>query len=196
MNRPAVHWHEGMFLRPHQFQAAEHHADQLTFAMPGAISLTTGGLRKLQIDQDALAAHRFVVRELEIRFRDGTIVTLPDDASELALDLQEAFEDGREADIYLAIPQYRPRQPNLETLSYRACPATAATRSIWKTRTRAPTRSPSPSVGSTSNSNTAARNSPGFEILQLARLEKSDRAEAVPQLANSYFPPVLNCDAC
>ena len=56
MNRPAVHWHEGMFLRPHQFQAADHHADQLTFRHARCDQPYYWGLRKLQIDNDALSA--------------------------------------------------------------------------------------------------------------------------------------------
>lgn len=195
MNRPAVHWHEGMFLRPHQFQAAEHHAEQLDFRHARCDQHYYWGLRKFLVDQDALAAHRFVVRELEIRFRDGTIVTLPDDASELALDLQEAFEGGREADIYLAIPQYRPRQPNLETLN--SGPSRYRSYSLDLEDENTGTN-PQPIAFRRLNIQLkhGREELSGFEILQLARLEKSDRAEAVPQLANSYFPPVLNCEAC
>jgi type VI secretion system protein ImpJ len=35
----------------------------------------------------------------------------------------------------------------------------------------------------------------GYEVLPLARVEKSQRAEATPQLDVTYIPPVLACDA-
>src|SRR4029079_15051209 len=35
----------------------------------------------------------------------------------------------------------------------------------------------------------------GYSVLPLARLEKSERAEATPRLDGSYIPPVLACDA-
>ncbi|MFO0812372.1 MAG: type VI secretion system baseplate subunit TssK [Gemmatales bacterium] len=195
MNRPAVHWHEGMFLRPHQFQAADHHADQLTFRHARCDQPYYWGLRKLQIDNDALSAHRFVIRQLEIRFRDGTIVTLPDDASELALDLREAFADGRVADIYLAIPQYRPRQPNLETATTGQARYRSYTLDLEDENTGT---NPQPIAFRRLNVQLkhGGEELSGFEVLQLARLEKSDRAEALPILTTSYFPPVLACDAC
>src|SRR5262249_43822056 len=35
----------------------------------------------------------------------------------------------------------------------------------------------------------------GYEVLPLARVEKSPRAEAAPQVDVTYIPPVLACDA-
>ena len=35
----------------------------------------------------------------------------------------------------------------------------------------------------------------GYETVPIARIEKSERAEATPQLDATYFPPVLACDA-
>ncbi|MGL5097285.1 MAG: type VI secretion system baseplate subunit TssK, partial [Planctomycetia bacterium] len=35
----------------------------------------------------------------------------------------------------------------------------------------------------------------GYEVLPIARLEKSARAEAVPQIDETYIPPLLACDA-
>ncbi|HMO36798.1 MAG TPA: type VI secretion system baseplate subunit TssK, partial [Gemmatales bacterium] len=195
MNRPAVHWHEGMFLRPHQFQAAEHHQAQVLFRQARCDQHYYWGLRKLVIDPDALAAHRFVIRELEIRLRDGTIITLPEDASELAIDLHEAFEGGREADIYLALPQFRPRQPNLETPSSGSARYRSFTLELEDENTGT---NPQPIAFRRLNIflKHGREELSGYETLQLARLEKSDRAEAVPQLSTSYFPAVLNTEAC
>jgi type VI secretion system protein ImpJ len=35
----------------------------------------------------------------------------------------------------------------------------------------------------------------GYEVLPIARIKKADRAEATPQLDESYIPPLLACDA-
>src|SRR5439155_24347982 len=42
---------------------------------------------------------------------------------------------------------------------------------------------------------TGADDHAGFDVLPLARLEQSPRAEAVPQLDIAYIAPVLACDA-
>src|SRR5450432_3886909 len=194
MNRPSVHWHEGMFLRPHQFQAADHHADQLACRHARCDQPYYWGLRKLQIDQDALSAHRVVIRALEIRFLDGTILSLPEDASELSMDLHEALETNREADIYLTIPQHRPRQPNLETSSSGPVRYRSYTLDLEDENTGTNAQ-PIAFRRLNVQLKHGREELSGFETLPLARLEKSDRAEAVPVLATTYFPPLLCCDA-
>ena len=54
----AVHWHEGVFLQPHHFQAEHRY---LTGRMHRALSWPvhhSWGLRSVQIDTDALANSR------------------------------------------------------------------------------------------------------------------------------------------
>src|SRR5262245_12897155 len=78
-DRP-IHWHEGMFLRPHHFQAADRHMRQYVSQQVRWDEHHYWGVRHLKHDPDALGAFRFVVRHLEARMRDGTPVVLPDDA--------------------------------------------------------------------------------------------------------------------
>src|SRR5947209_14890852 len=81
MTTPAVHWQEGMFLQPHHFQAATRHTADLVRFNARWDHFHNWGLRRLEYDKDALAGHQFVVRALEARLRDGTLVSLPDDAA-------------------------------------------------------------------------------------------------------------------
>ena len=71
MSVRAVHWHEGMFLRPHHFQAAQRRALHVLQQNVQWDSHHFWGVRKLKIDPDALTAFRFVVRELEARPNAG-----------------------------------------------------------------------------------------------------------------------------
>src|ERR1700724_2494653 len=89
----AVHWHEGMFLRPHQLQAAQRHAAQTLNLNTQCDHAHFWGLRSFELDRDALANHRFVVRRLRLRLRDGTLLNVPDDGTLLpALDLKPHME--------------------------------------------------------------------------------------------------------
>ncbi|MFQ3594478.1 MAG: type VI secretion system baseplate subunit TssK, partial [Gemmataceae bacterium] len=99
-----VHWDEGMFLRPHHFQAASRFA---------SLELARGdkwdqhynwGIRRIVIDGDALANHRLVIRRLQARFRDGTLVDLPEDGDVPALDFKAALEKSSSVDLFLALP--------------------------------------------------------------------------------------------
>src|SRR5262245_58840261 len=107
MTTPAVHWQEGMFLQPHHFQtAARHAADQLRRNVKWD-TYHNWGLRRLDYDRDALANGQLVVRALEARLRDGTVVALPEDAPVPELDFKDAYGPGRRVEVLLAVPQLR-----------------------------------------------------------------------------------------
>src|SRR6516162_4392771 len=89
-----VHWHEGMFLRPHHFQAAQrYYAHELERGTRWNLH-HDWGVRAIDLEREALANHRFVVRGLRARLRDGTLVSVPEDGDLPVLDLKPAFERG------------------------------------------------------------------------------------------------------
>lgn len=190
-----VHWHQGMFLRPQHFQAADRHAARVA-AQNARLDRWHGwGLRRCTLDADALAAFRLVVRDLEARFRDGTTVTLPEDAPLPDLDLKDTFAGRTTLDVFLAVPKFRPG-----TSTGTASPATAparfkvATVSVDDENTGQgpqPIAFRAPDVRFLVGDDDQA----GYDVLPLVRLEKSERAEATPRVAGGFIPPVLACDA-
>ncbi len=101
MSTRAVHWYEGMFLRPHHFQAAYRHALALDQQSEKWDLHFNWGLRAIELDREALANYRFVVRSVKVRLRDGTLVTLPEDGDPPILDLKPALEQGDNLLVYL-----------------------------------------------------------------------------------------------
>jgi len=64
-----VHWHEGMFLRPHHFQAADRYwADQVRQGSRWDLNYNWG-IRRIDIDLPALKNYRFVVNQLQARLK-------------------------------------------------------------------------------------------------------------------------------
>src|SRR6185295_4924142 len=107
MTARAVHWHEGMFLRPQQFQAAERHAHEI-LARNDRWDVHHGwGARRVEWEPEALATYRFALTRLDVRFRDGTTLSLPDDGALPALDLKPAFQKNNRVTIHVALPQLR-----------------------------------------------------------------------------------------
>ena len=53
-NRP-VHWHEGMFLRPQHFQAADRHWEELIAISSQWDNAYNYGLRSIELSPEALA---------------------------------------------------------------------------------------------------------------------------------------------
>ena len=97
MTARAVHWHEGMFLRPHHFQAMQRHWAYQSQRNDKLDHYYNWGLRSIDIDRDALANFRFEVHSLAVRLRDGTMVEMPGDGVLPAMELKGIFDDNRSA---------------------------------------------------------------------------------------------------
>jgi type VI secretion system protein ImpJ len=200
MTVPAVYWHEGMFLRPHHFQAADRHwADQLRHNARFDV-YHNWGVRAIDIDPDALKNYRFEVHRLEARLRDGTVVLADRDRNPLpGLDLRAAIEKlppGGMADVLLGVPVLQLGRENA-----------AAGGADTRYQIDAP-REPVPDENTGQNPRLVqyrwlnprlftadSQDATGYETIPVARLERSVQVSAPPQLHAWYIPPVLACDA-
>src|SRR4051812_21067638 len=190
----AVHWHEGMFLLPHHFQAAQRHAEAVA-ARGGKWDVHHNwGLRTFDLALDALANHRFVVSALQARLRDGTLVSVPDDGVLPALDLKPAFDQARSATVVLAVPVAKPGRANASPEPSDRVRYLVESLELEDENTGV---NPQPVEVRLLNARLMLATDPqaGFEVIPLARVEKSGRADAPPQLDSSFIPPLLACDA-
>src|SRR5262249_22859365 len=104
---------EGMFLLPSQMQAAERFGlRQLHLSHKWDLHYDWG-LRAIELDLGALANFRCSVRALKARLRDGTLISVPEDGSLGAVDLQPAFQRASPVTVYLALPQLRLGRSNI-----------------------------------------------------------------------------------
>jgi type VI secretion system protein ImpJ len=190
-----VHWHEGMFLRPHHFQAAQRHTQYLTHLGEKWDHHYNWGLGAADVDLDALANHRLVVRGLKARLRDGSLVSIPEEGTLPTLDLQTAFEGTTNPTVFLAVPVANLGQANVCTNGH----ANGARFRL--------------DVQELEDENTGVNPQPiqvrllnlkllldrddraGYDVLPLCRIHKSATAEATPELDVSYIPPLLACEA-
>ncbi len=195
MTARAVHWHEGMFLRPHHLQAAQRHNSYIAQLNEKWDVHYNWGLRAVELDRDALGNYRLVVRSLQARLRDGTPVSIPEDGTLPAADLKPAFEAENLVTIYLAVPLLHLGRANAAT-SARSDSARYLTDSL-ELEDENTGINPQPvqlrllNLKFLFSSQTQA----GYEVLPIARIKRSDRAEATPELDETYFPPLLACDA-
>src|SRR5262245_3320042 len=190
-----VHWHEGMFLRPHHFQAADRYTARLVDQGTRSACWYAWGYRRCTIDTEALGGFRLVVRELEARFRDGTTVSLPDDAPLPDLDLKPVFVGRNTLDVFLAVPKWRPGQPNVSSPTannparFRVSALHAGDENTAVNPHTVSFRAPD--VRLLLNDDDQS----GYEVPPPVRLDASERAEATPRIAGGFIPPVLPSDA-
>ncbi len=188
----AVNWQEGMFLRPHHFQAAHRFLAQTSQRNGKWDSHYNWGLRALELDLDSLANHRIVVRSLQARFRDGTLLSVPDDVELAPLNLKPELAQAANLTVYLALPIFSLGQANAGTQPFARFKVDTVPLEDENTGVN-PQSIPFRQLNAQLLCST--RDLQGYEILPIVRLEKSQRAEATPQVDESFIPSVLSCDA-
>jgi type VI secretion system protein ImpJ len=184
-----------MFLRPHHFQSAQRHWHHVANRSEKWDLHYNWGLRAIELDLDALANYRLVVRSLKARLRDGTLVAIPEDGILPQVELKAAFESGNAFTVFLAVPVV-----NLGRANVASNGTPEGVRYVVDTQPLEDENTgvnPQPIQVRLLNLKLllSHQDHAGYEILPIARIEKSPRAEATPQLDVTYIPPVLACDA-
>jgi type VI secretion system protein ImpJ len=196
MTTRAVHWHEGMFLRPQHFQAAHRYLVDVGRRNHNWDLHYNWGVRSIDLDQEALANHRLVIHSLEARMRDGTPVVIPRDGVLPTVDLRPAFQakDVRHFVVYLAAPALCLGRRNIAAernadFRYFQEAAEVEDENSGDNPQAVPVRLVNFQllVGTQDQS--------GYNVLPIARLEKTAQADGRPQLDVTFIPPLLSCDA-
>ncbi len=195
MAKRAVHWYEGMFLRPQHFQAADRFARDRVREAEDWLRPYHWGLRSIEFNEDAIANYSLVVRSCQARFKDGTTVNIPEEATLAPVDLRAALARGSDVTVYLALPIWHEGRANIET---------AATANGPRYLVNAVERV---------DENTGADETPiefrhvqprlllstldmtGYELLPIARIIRSSTADAPPRIDRAFTPPLLGVDA-
>jgi type VI secretion system protein ImpJ len=190
-----IHWHEGMFLRQHHF-LTEHRQMVRLMQLDEKWALHHNwGLRSITLSTEALANFRFSVSALEARLRDGTLIAVPEAGTLPELDLKPALESNPKVTVHLGVPVLKSNHPNVaadgqvEGMRYHVITQQLEDENLGV--------NPQPIQIRRLNLKLllSTGNLAGYETVPIARIEKSERAEATPQLDANYFPPVLACSA-
>jgi type VI secretion system protein ImpJ len=193
-----------MFLWPQQLQHAERHRLEQMHRHHRWNLNYDWGLRSLEWDPDALATSRFIVRGLTARFRDGTLVSVPDDAALAPLDLKSEFDREPFVTIYLALPKLHPGKANAmerkDVVEAKPGESLPSVRYLVDTQDL---EDENTGVDATPiqvrylnlKLMTSHQDLAGYETVPLARVIKPEGQDAGCKLDETYIPPVLACDA-
>lgn len=192
----AVHWAEGLFLRPHHFQAVERNLREEIQLSQDWLSSYAYGLRKIEIDEDALANWRVVLRSCHIRLRDGSHIRFPEDADLAPLELpKDAFSQQDRIMVHLGVPRMRVGHQNVsadaDEKSCRFCVVSQEMEDENQAGNAQTLDVRWPNVRLILGSEELS----GYESLPIVRLCRGTMAEAPPEIDPEYIPPVLACDA-
>lgn len=196
---PPVFWSEGMFLRPHHFQAAERNREETLTQEIRRIQPFFWGVMALDIAADQLENFTLEVRELEIKMKDGAALSL---TSNLRLS-QRTFKteldqaSGR-MEVWLGIPVWREAEPN--TLFPGEKP-----KGLDRRFSVEPAEVLDENTGANAQPLDTRRingrlffgseNREGYECLPLAIVERSGQGKNYPVLSRDFIPPVTEIGA-
>lgn len=110
---PEVHWAEGMFLRPHHLQVSERHREEVLRGEVRRLQPFFWGMLKVDIALDQLENFTFEIRDIEVKLKDGTALSL---ASNLRLPPRtfrtELDQAGGRMEVWLGVPSWRELDSN------------------------------------------------------------------------------------
>lgn len=195
MSSKPVYWNEGLFLRPHHFQAADRH-DAAQRALVAGLALgKTAGIGEIDIDLDALANHSFQLKGLKALMPDGTLVNIPGETNVPARPFKAELDRDGSATVSLALPTLSMGRPNnlppggAEPARCTVEPASFEDENDGQRPEEILVRRLSPRLL------LQGERADGLAVLPLARVVRSNRPDGAPTLDPDFYPPVFRCDA-
>lgn len=206
MQNLAVHWHEGLFLRPHHLQAWDRHWHETQTASERWQSPYTYGLASITIDSDSLAAGFFQLSAVRAKMPEGTLIELmPGETSE-RIDLRAGLDEtpspttiplqgGSYLDVYLAVPRLQLGGTNV------AENETQTSARFQQLQVHVPDEADGASVEPIIFRRVNATlllstdDLSGYDTLKIARIRRGRVGGAIAELDDRYIPPALSCNA-
>lgn len=194
-----INWAEGMFLRPQHLQQASHYQRaalrrEIAIARPYA-----WGLQQLNLSMAELESFVFAIRECNACLKSGTRLIAPHNAEfEPRSFKKEMDAAGGVLDVYIGVPLTMEREPNTRMLSdeeamyqrrYKATLAEVVDENTGDNAQQVEFRKLNPRIFFQGEDTT------GYEVMQVARLERSGFEENKPVVSQSFIPPILVMEA-
>lgn len=195
MRTRPVHWYEGMLVLPHHFQAADQFHLEWLASQTDWLSPYAYGIAEIEFQEEALSNFEVRIPRLRARLKDGTLLSVPENAFLDKVDLRPVFEENREVYLHLAVPQVTPGKANATRVAHNGERRLLVVGEEWEDRNDGG----NPRTIETQRYNAqllvlSSTESPkGYESVPIAKLQRSERENAVPEISDDYIPPLLNC---
>ena len=198
MRNLPVHWSEGLFLRPHHFQASDRHWMEAANTSHQWGNHYHYGIRALELSPEAIANSQLQIDVCHARMKDGTIITLDAGQTPGRVDLKQAFADEDSVLVYLAVPKLKMGRGNVAAAGTSADEA----RNRRFVEVKEPMQDESRGGGDQEIPLRALNvklllssdDLEGHELLPIVRINRAGQKEAAPQIDTSYIPPLLAID--
>ncbi|HET6426548.1 MAG TPA: type VI secretion system baseplate subunit TssK [Planctomycetaceae bacterium] len=208
MQHLPVHWHEGLFLRAHHFQAADRAAFELRNTSERWDHPYRHGLYALEYSSEALANGFFEIQRISARLPDGTIIDLGHDAtpdrrsvsaenpSVSATNLQDAFDQTAVVRVYIGVPRRLSVGPNVDVRNGHPVTTRFIRRDLVLTDDSEGGNEQEVSLRELNVQVLLSTDDlSGYDVLPIAQVRRSSAEGAVPEIDLDYIPPLITLEA-
>jgi type VI secretion system protein ImpJ len=193
MKNLPINWHEGLFLQPHHFQAADRYWAELIHTSERWDHPHNYGLRDISYGFQGTI---FLLDQIRARMRDGTLIEREGNDPPLLVELAKALEQNGPVRIYVCVPRLRPREPNVSHDGL--AQVTRYTSQICELFDEGI------SGGNDQGLECRVMNARlmlesddrnGYESLPIAQVKRSASGVGSPEIDDRYIPPLMASDA-
>lgn len=209
MRHLPIHWSEGMFLRPHHFQANDRHWGESVGIQFLSRDPCNYGVVEFQIDTTALANRQVEIKACRAVLRDGTVVWLepgeePDRVGiervlgtfkKLTAALGDALALEDTVRVYLGVPRRSPSAANVAPPADLSSARYSATRQNVQDETSGGNDQEIEFLRLNVKLLLSNQDLSGYELLPVAQIRRTGSRENAPEIDPEYFPPMLAIDA-
>ena len=128
-----IYWHQGQLLQPHHFQLVDRQSLNHVAQLADAVLPHCWGVVSCAIDEAALSAGRIEITQFCARLRDGTLVTVPDNALLAPIRFVASDLATRTRKLYVGLRSAAGDQPNCSVYENWDDAGTATTRYVART---------------------------------------------------------------
>jgi type VI secretion system protein ImpJ len=195
MKNLPVHWSEGMFLRPHHFQAADRFWTEQLDASERWDHPYNYGVRDLELSPAAIENFQVEVTSCSARMRDGTLISIEPNAGLDRVDLRKAFETRQAVKVFLAVPRLKIGAVNVSQDGPGVRSRYAARHQPQQDESQGGNDQDIGFRALSVRLMLEGEETDGYELLPIAQIERAGEQQAFPQIDKNYFPPMLAVEA-
>ena len=199
MRFPAVHWHEGLFLQPHHFQAWDRHWTERLGVGEAWQNPYCYGVYEVVWNHAAMAAGFLQLDVLRCKIQGATLVEFSEQRPAERRDLRPAFlameGERRSIDIFVGVPRLQLGSHNVDDPKHRNGARFHSELLEYPDESDAANVQPVGLRRINAKILFGHEDLAGYDVLRIGRVRRSDKEQAIAELDHEYVPPLMDIAA-
>jgi type VI secretion system protein ImpJ len=199
MRFPAVHWHEGLFLQPHHFQAWDRHWTERIGVGESWQNPFSYGVYEVVWNHAALAAGFLQIDVLRCKTQGATLVEFSEQRPAERRDLRPAFHalggEHRSIDVFVGVARLQLGSHNVDDPKHRNGARFHSELLEYPDETDAANVQPVGLRRINAKILFGHEDLAGYDVLRIGKIRRSEKEQSIAELDTEYVPPLMDIAA-